>query len=325
MSDAHCVIADLALYRTTILAQPQIPHLLLMLTALLWSGNAIAGKFAVGHISPMILTMGRWAIALAIIAMIGRTSIRQDWPAIKKNWLYLMLMGGVGYTGFNFFLYAGLHYISAINVTLEQSAMPIVIFVLNYLVYRTGVTWLQAAGFTLTILGVLLTVSSGEPLGLLTGGSSGVNRGDLYMLAAALCYGGYSVALRSKPKMHWQSFLASLIAGALIFATFGAAMEFIAGETVLPVSVQGVLVLLYAAIFPSLVSQALFIRGVEAFGANIAGLYINLVPVFGAFLAVLLLGEQVYLFHALAFLLVVGGIMIAQLKSSSAAQSSKPD
>ena len=301
------------------------PHLLLMLTAIFWSGNAIAGKFAVGHVSPMMLTMSRWALALVIMLAIAQEPLRRDWSVIRKHWIYLLLMGGFGYTAFNFFLYSAVQFTSAINVTLEQSAMPLVIFILNYVLYRTGITWLQVIGFIVTTLGVLVTVSSGDPYGLLfsEGGTSGLNRGDFYMLGAAICYGGYSAALRSKPEMHWMSFLTCLIAGALVFATFGAAAEYQAGHLQFPSTLQGVLVILYAGIFPSLLSQGFFIRGVEAFGANIAGLYINLVPVFGAILAVVLLGEQLFLFHALAFLLVVGGIMIAQHNPAAARSKSE--
>ncbi|MEP0941383.1 MAG: DMT family transporter [Rhizobiaceae bacterium] len=298
------------------------PHLLLTLTTLIWSGNAIAGKFAVGHVSPMMLTMGRWAIALAIMLVIAQEPLRRDWAVIRRNWVYLLLMGGFGYTAFNFFLYSALQHISAINVTLEQSAMPLVIFLVNYLIYKTGITWLQVIGFILTLLGVFVTVSAGEPMSLLSNeGLSSLNRGDLYMLGAAICYGGYSAALRSKPQMHWQSFLTSLVAGALVFATVGAAFEYQAGHLQFPLTMQGILVVVFAGIFPSLVSQGFFIKGVEAFGANVAGLYINLVPVFGAILAVALLGEQLHLFHALAFVLVVGGIMIAQHKTAARSKS----
>jgi len=290
------------------------PHLLLVVTTLIWSGNAIAGKFAVGHISPMMLTFLRWGIALCIISFIARDHLRNDWHIIKANWLYLLLMGGFGYSVFNFCLYSALQYISAINVTLEQSAMPIIIFVLNYLLYRTGVSWLQIFGYTFTLIGVVVTISAGDPLSLFQGEQAGVSRGDLFMLLAALSYGGYSVALRSKPQMHWQSLLASLIAGGLVFAAFGALGEYQLGNAQFPTSTQGVLVALYAGIFPSLVSQGFYIKGIEMLGANLAGLYINLVPLFGALLAVLLLGEQLHLFHALAFVLVVGGILIAQLK-----------
>lgn len=278
----------------------------------MWGGNAIAGKFAVGHISPMALTLFRWAIALAVVSAIAAPHIKNDWPVIKKHWIYLTLMGGIGYTSFNFFLYSALQYTSAINVTLEQSAMPIIIFLLNFALYKTGVTWLQVVGYCLTLVGVVVVVSSGDPVTFVMSGGEGVNRGDVLMLGAALCYGGYSVALRSKPPMHWLSFLTALVAAALVFAIAGASFEAASGNLQFPTTLQGLLVAVYAGIFPSLLSQGFFIKGVEMLGANAAGLYINLVPVFGALLAVLLLSESLFLFHAIAFVLVVGGITMAQ-------------
>ncbi len=288
------------------------PHLLLAVTTFIWAGNAIAGKYAVGHVSPMMLTFFRWAIALALISTFAQQHLKTDWAAIKSNWIYLLLMGGIGYTAFNFFLYSALQHTSAINVALEQSAMPVVIFVLNYLIYKTGVTWLQIVGYLLTLIGVLVTVSAGDPIGMLTSQTTVINRGDILMAGAALCYGGYSVALRAKPKMHWISFLTCLVAGALLFSIAGVGVEYASGNSLVPVTLQGILVCLFAGIFPSLVSQGFFIVGVSALGANRAGLYINLVPVFAALLAISLLGEELRLFHALAFFLVVGGILLAQ-------------
>ncbi|MEM1318350.1 MAG: DMT family transporter, partial [Pseudomonadota bacterium] len=263
-------------------------------------------------ISPMVLTFFRWAIALAIIGFIAKDRIREDWPTIKANWLYLLLMGGIGYTVFNFALYSALQTISAINVTLYQSAMPVVIFVVNLILYRIGIRWLQVVGYLLTLVGVAVTVTAGDPLALFAGEGQPWAAGDLFMLIAALAYGGYSAVLRSKPQMHWQSFLTALVAAALLFATLGAAIEHSQGAALWPVTLQGWLVAFYAGIFPSLVSQGLFIKGVEALGANLAGLFINMVPVWGAILSVLLLGEGLYLFHAVAFALVVGGITMAQ-------------
>ena len=293
------------------------PHFLLIVTTLFWGGNAIAGKFAIGHVSPMMLTFFRWAIALAIINTFAKKYLRADWVAIKENWLYLLLMGGFGYTAFNFFLYSSLQYTSVINVALEQSAMPVVIFALNYALYRTGVTWLQILGYCLTLVGVLVTVSAGDPIGMLVSQTTGLNRGDVLMAGAAICYGGYSVALRAKPEMHWVSLLTCLIAGALIFSVAGVGVEYSLGQTKFPITLQGILVCLFAGIFPSLLSQGFFIYGVNALGANRAGLYINLVPIFAALLAVSLLGEELHVFHALAFVLVVGGILLAQRAESS--------
>jgi len=288
------------------------PHLLLAVTALIWGGNAVAGKFAVGHVSPMILTCLRWAIALALAMFFARPYLYRDWTEIKKHWLYLLLMGGIGYTAFNFFLYSALKHTSPINVTLEQSAMPVVIFVLTFVFYRIGVHKMQLVGYVLTMIGVLVVVSAGQPLEFLASGGDGLNRGDVLMLGAALAYGGYSALLRSKPQLHWLSFLTCLITAALLFSIVGVVIEVRFGDSIFPVTTQGWVVVFYAGIFPSLVSQGFFIQGVEKLGANSAALYINLVPVSGALLSVLLLGDTLYVYHAIAFVLVVGGITMAQ-------------
>ncbi|MFD0915281.1 DMT family transporter [Pseudahrensia aquimaris] len=287
------------------------PYLLLTITALFWGGNAIAGKFAIDHVSPMVLTFGRWAIALTIIGIIGRAHIANDWQKLKQRWFYLLMMGGFGYTAFNFALYSALHYTSAINITIEQTAMPFFIFVISFLVYRTSIQSLQIIGYALTVIGVIVTATNGTPLALLEG-TSGLNRGDLIMLGGGIFYAAYSVGLRAKPDIHWQSFLASLIAGGVVFASFGLFYEMARGELLFPTTFQGAAVVAYAGIFPSLVSQGFFLAGVAAIGANRAGIFINLVPVFAAILSVMMLGEQLYPYHALAFCLVVGGVLIAQ-------------
>ena len=285
---------------------------MLIITAMLWAGNAVAGKFALGHISPMVLTLSRWTIALCVISIIGRHHIQKDWQVIRANWHYFLLMGGFGFMGFNFALYLSLHYTSAINVTIEQTAMPLLIFLFNFVIYRIRIRWLQIFGYAFTVLGVIVVATYGEPWNLITQGGAGINRGDLIMLVGSLFYAAYSVGLRSKPNIHWQSNLTALIAGGVIFSLFGLVYELQAGDVIWPHSVTGFAVAIYAGILPSLVSQGFFMSGVAALGANRAGLYINLVPVFAALFAVVLLGETLFTFHALAFLLVVGGVLIAQ-------------
>ena len=301
-----------------ILLSPALaPHFAVALTALMWGGNAVAGRFAVGHISPMVLTCSRWALALALIAPFAWKHVRADSAVIRKRWLYLLGCGAIGYTAFNFFLYSALQTLPAIEVTLEQTAMPLIIFLLNYALYRTRITALQVLGYGLTVIGVFIVVSQGAPFSFLSGKGTQLGIGDFFMLCAAICYGGYSVALASKPQMHWLSFLACLIAFAFAASLFGMAWEVGRGQALFPTTGQGLAVAIYAGLFPSLVAQGLFIFGVEKLGADLAGIYINLVPVFGALLAVALLDEALHPFHAVAFVLVVGGIMVAQKRNAA--------
>ena len=218
-------------------------------------------------------------------------------------------MGASGFTAFNVLMYSALQFTSSINVVIMQSAMPLVIFAGNLLVFRLAASRRQFAGFLITLVGVVLIVSNGHPAMLLHGG---LNIGDGLMMIAVVLYAAYSIALRAKPDIHWKSFFSILVTAAFLTSIPAAIYEAMRGNAIAPVTLQGVLVGLYAALFPSIVSQLFFIRAVEQLGANIAGLYINLVPVFGTLLAVLLLGEAFSWHQALALLMVIGGILFAQ-------------
>ena len=283
--------------------------LLAMICTLIWGGNAIAGKFAVGNISPMLLTMFRWLIAAAIMLVLGWQHLRDDWPVIRKNLTYLFFAGALGFATFNGLLYSALNYSTAINITILQSAMPMFVFLLNFLVFGLRMHWAQALGYSITLIGVLLVAGQGDIARL---ASLDINFGDLIMLVAVVVYSAYSVALRAKPEMHWMSFLTVLVMAATVTSIPMAAVEFALGGTIVPTNITGWTVVFYTALFPSIVSQGFWIRTNELLGGNTASLFFNMVPIFGAVLAVLILGETFHLYHAIALTMVVGGIVIAQ-------------
>lgn len=286
----------------------QKAYLFLLLTAFAWGGNAIAGKLAVGHVSPLLLTLLRWIVALTVITALSTAQLKKDKTVLKDNLLYLLAMGAVGFTTFNALFYSALHYTSAINVVIEQAGMPMLIFLGNFLLFRMRVSFGQIAGFGLTLLGVALTVSNGQLETLL---GLKLNFGDALMVLAVLVYAAYTIALKYKPTLHWKSTIATFSAGALIAAIPLAAYEFWQGTALMP-DLHGWLVVLYIGLFPSLLAQVTFIRGIEIIGANRAGLFINLVPIFGTMLSVLIIGEQLHLFHIVALVMVLGGVVIAE-------------
>lgn len=283
-------------------------YVLLLLTTLFWGGNAVAGKLAVGHISPMLLNTMRWLVAGALLAVLFRDRIRADWPVVRANATLLLLLGGFGFTGFSVALYSAVVHTSVINVSIEQAAMPLVVFLANFLLFRMGVTAAQIVGFLMSIAGVALTVSHGEPARLL---ELDFNVGDLIMLAGVVCYGGYTAAIRLKPQLQWQTFLFALVLAGFVTSLPFTAWEFASGNGVGPTA-TGWAVVAFTALFPSLLSQAFYIRGVELIGANRAGLFINLVPIFGTLLSILILGEAFHFYHAVALAMVLGGIWLAE-------------
>ena len=283
-------------------------YLLLLATTLFWGGNAVAGKLAIGHVSPMLLTALRWGFAMAILLAIGWRRLVADWPAIRRNLPLLAALGAFGFTIFNAAMYTALVHTTAINVSIEQACMPMLIFAANFLLFRLRVSWAQILGFVLSIAGVALTASHGDPARLL---ALDVNSGDLLMLVGVVVYAGYTVALRFKPAIHWQSLMIVLTAAATIACVPFVAWEFQTGSGIAPDGL-GWAVVAFTVIFPSILAQVFYIRGVELIGANRAGLFFNLVPIFGTLLSILILREAFHPYHAVAMALVLGGIWLAE-------------
>ncbi len=140
------------------------------------------------------------------------------------------------------------------------------------------------------------------------------NSGDVMMLVACLFYAGYTVGLRERPAVSGFGFLAAMAFAALLTSIPLFIWEIAQGKFIWPTP-KGLLLLAYAALGPAFVAQVLYMRGVELIGPGRAGVFVNLVPAFGALMAVLLLGEPLAAYHVVALALVIGGIVIAQRKS----------
>lgn len=285
-------------------------YLVLIIATLCWGGNAVAGKLALGHVSPMVLTFLRWTLAVAAITAISVPQLVRDWPVVRKRLPYFFALGAVGYTCFNAALYSALKYTSAINVAVIQAGIPMVIFALNFLLFRTRILGGQIIGFFLTIAGVALLASHGDLLSLL---KLEMNVGDAIMLLAVLSYAIYTVMLRWKPVVNWRSLMAIPALAAMISSVPLMWWE-VAHETALWPDAKGWVIAAYTALFASLIAQIFFIMGVERIGPNRAGLFINLIPVFGTFLSVLILGETLHPYQVLALALALGGIAVAERK-----------
>lgn len=282
---------------------------MLLFATFFWGGNAIAGKLANGEISPMLLTFFRWTIASVILVIIARKHLVRDFDIIKRHKWYFALMAPLGFTLFNVLLYTALTYTTALNVTIEQAAMPLFIFIINFLIFRERPLMVQLVGYAITVVGILLTVSGGEMERLLT---LDFNIGDLMMIFAAFCYGAYGVGLRAKPQIHWLSFLSVLVLVAAFLSIPFVLYEATTVDFIWPHSGLGWGIVVFTAILPSILCQASFIRGNEILGANNSALFLNSVPIFGVFLSILILGEVFRWYHGAAIILVLGGIFVAQ-------------
>jgi len=286
------------------------PYLLLALATLGFGGNAVAGRAAVGQVSPMMLTASRWGIVMAVMLLTCRRPIAQTLPVLRRQWAALLLMGSVGFTCFNALNYVAAHHTTAVNISIIQGVIPALVLLGGLVAHRAPVHLGQAAGVALAMVGVMVVASNGSLASLL---KLQFNIGDLMMLAACVLYAGYAVALRSRGPGSGSAlgFFFGLAAGAFVSSLPLLGIEAASGG-LLPPTPKGWGVLLYAALAPSFVCQVFFIRAVALIGPARAGLFINLVPVWGALLAVLILGERFGLHHAAGLGLVLLGIVLSE-------------
>lgn len=283
-------------------------YALLTFTALVWAGNAVASKWAVGQVSPLALTSLRWLVAcIALIPFAGR-QVAREWRLALPNWRRILLMGCCGYTAFNALFYAAGAYTSAANIALIQGAIPVVVLICSFLVYRTPVSLMQALGVLVTLMGVVIAATHGDVAVLRT---MAFNTGDVFMLVACVFYAGYTVALRERPAVSGITFFTAMALVAFLTSLPLAALEWANGRLLWP-SPTGWVIVVFVGLGPSLVSQLWYMRGVELIGPNRAGVFVNLLPVFGALLAVVLVGEPFRPYNAIALALVLGGIFIAE-------------
>lgn len=282
---------------------------LLTLTALMWAGNATAARLAVGEVSPMLLTAARWTGAVLVLLPFTARRLAEDRAEIRRLWPYLLLLGAVGFAGFNLLLYSAAQTTTAVNITIIQAAIPMLIFVINLAIFSVPIRPLVVLGYLLTLGGVALVAGRGDLASL---ARLEVSEGDALMLLACLCYAGYTIGLKRRMALHPLSLLTVLCAAAALTSVPMALFESWRGAMIFTASPVGLGVIAYTILMPSVISQWFYMLGVASVGANRAGMFVNLVPVFGAGIALLVLAEALAMHQAVALGMVFGGILIAQ-------------
>lgn len=219
------------------------PRFLMLLPGLFWAGNAIVARSVAAEIPPIALAFWRWTAAAILIAPLAWPHLRRDVARMARSWPIMLVLTALGISIFNTFLYIGAHTTTAINIVMLQTAMPIVVVLATFMIFRETLTGSQAAGIAASFLGTLTLISHGDPAILL---HLDFKRGDLWMLAAVVSYAVYTALLRLRPPVHGLSF---------VFATFalGATLllPFYIGESLLvrpmPVSFHSAAAIGYVA------------------------------------------------------------------------------
>lgn len=283
-------------------------YLLLTVTMLFWSGNAVAGQLVVGEVSPLTLIFIRWLLVSSVLWAMNGRRVRAEWPAMRPRLLWIIGMAICGFTGFNALFYIAAHGTTAVNVGILQGSIPVIVLLGAVALHRTRVSLLQIIGTIVTVIGVIVVATAADLERL---AALAFNPGDITMMMACLFYSAYTIGLPNRPKVSGLVFFTVMSVVALVTTTPLMLYEVVSGSAIWP-SPTGWALTVYIALCPSFIAQVFFIRSVELLGPARAGIFVNLVPVFAAVLAIIILGEAFHLYHAASLGLVLGGIWLAE-------------
>ncbi len=287
---------------------------LLALATLFWSGNFVLGRAIHADIPPIALSFWRWTIAFCVVIYFAWPQLRRDAAALRAHAGLICLLAFLGVATFNALVYYGLNTTTAVNAVLMQSTMPVIIIFSSWLIFRESISTMQVLAMLISLCGVVTIASSGSIENLL---ALKLVPGDGWVMLAVLFYALYSVLLRKRPATHPLSFIAvtffigaMMLLPAYLWEHFQVRQIHLNGPTLASLAYVGVL--------PSVAAYLCFNRAVELIGANRAGQYLHLMPVFGTALAAMLLGERLLASHVGGAALIALAILLAQYAARKA-------
>lgn len=283
-------------------------YLLLVVPPLCWAGNFVVGRAIHAEIPPAALTFWRWAVAAAVLLPLAGLDAWRARQVIRRQWPLLAMLALTGVVGFQFVVYQGLHSTTAINGVLIIATIPAVIPAIAYALDGDRITARQGLGILLSTLGVAIIVLRGNLAAAL---SLDVAAGDLWIATAVPMWALYSVLVRRRDAaLPPLALLLAIVGIGLAVLAPGYALEF-AGTGGFAPSGAALAAIAYVGIAASVVAFWCWNRGIAGVGANKAGLYLHLMPVFAALLAVVFLGERLYPYHGIGMALVAGGLFLS--------------
>lgn len=292
---------------------------LLLLPPLLWAGNSILGSVVADRVPPITLNFFRWLLAMLLLLPWGWRLLLPSsvmWP----YWRRYAVLGLLGVGCYNSFQYLALHTSTPINVTLVASSVPVFMLAMGAIWFKQRITRWQMLGAALSIGGVLCVLGRGDWQTLL---QVELVIGDVYVLIAVLCWALYSWLL-SQPKdppeirSNWVNFLMAQIVFGVLWCGLCTALEWQLSDN--PHIDWGwplYAALLYVALGPAIWAYRSWGLGIQRVGPNIAGFFANLTPLFAAVMSTVLLGDAPQTYHAAAFLLIAGGIVVSSRQGPS--------
>ncbi|MDR5891242.1 MULTISPECIES: DMT family transporter [Halomonas] len=272
---------------------------------LIWSGNMTINQLTVGAIAPSSIAFLRWVLALAVLTPFLAPAAWKHRATIRREWPKLAVLGLLGMGLWQGLAYVAAETTSATNMGILAAMVPLLTVLLSALILREPPSLGGVAGGALALIGVAILLGRGNPLSLL---ELTVAKGDALMLVAATCYALYGVMLKRWPigLPPWV-----LLYAQVIFAVLFLLPPYLMGPMT-PVDSSNIGLILYAGIPASIITTFLWMLAIRQIGASQASIFINLMPLFSAIIAMVALGERIALFHFLGGALILAGVVMAQ-------------
>ena len=284
-------------------------YILLLLTMLFWSGNFIVGKAAsMYEIPPFSLNFYRWFFACLILMPFTIKELIKKKNYILKNIGFFIILGITSITIFNSIVYYSLYYTQVISGVLMISTIPVWIIFMSSILNIEKTNIFQILGVILSLIGVLFIISKAD-LNLVK--NLQFNKGDLTMIIAMFSWAVYSALLRKKKyEISQITLLQVVIICGLIFLIPIYFIEMSMGNLI-KLDKPFYLTLTYVVIFPGLASFFFWIKGIAIIGANRAGIFLHLMPIFGAIMAIIIFNEKFMFYHFLGAIFIIAGITLS--------------
>ena len=283
-----------------------------MLATFCWSGNFIVGKFAtLFEIPPLTLNVFRWISVWFILIPFTYKEIFKNLYYIKKNWLVISFMGVITISTFNSVVYFALNYTQVINAVLMLSAIPAATIVLSSLMKIEKTNIFQLIGLLVSIVGIGSIISNGDFQKII---SLDFNKGDVWMLVCVITWSLYSTLLKkNKFKFSQFTLIQLMVSVGILFLI----PQFFYEKSIgleLNLDKNFFLILTYVAIFPAIAAYYFWQKGVQLIGPNRASMFIQLMPLFSAIMAIIIFKEKFEMYHFVGAFFILSGIYLSNKK-----------
>ena len=293
-----------------------LAYVFLFLTVTFWAGNFVVGKFAsLYNVPPFSLNFYRWFFAWLILAPFTLPEILKKKDYIINNYKLFIVLGVTSITIFNSIVYYSLNFTQVISGVLMISTIPVMIMFFSSILKIEKTNIFQIIGVILSFLGVIIIITKAN-LEILK--NLNFNKGDITMVIAMFSWALYSTLLKKqKYEISQLSLLQVVMSFGLVFLIPVYFIEYQLGFRI-TLDKPFILILSYVVLLPGLASFILWIKGISMIGANRSGVFLHLMPILSAIMAMIIFNEKFMFYHMLGACFIITGILLSNKKVRNA-------